>query len=249
MTPADPSIPADATEPFTAIATFADHSTEDVTTLVHWSSSSTAAAVIDSSGLATGVAAGTATISATMDGISGSTSLTVTAGPAPAPTPSPSPTPTPPPVTVNHVSLMQNKKHQLSQITFQFGGALNAAEASSVATYRLAMPGKHGSFTAKSAKVIRLKSAAYNAALDQVTLTPKKPFAIKKPVQLLIHASPPGGLQDGTGRFINGGEDVVFLLGRQGATVSTVAVRTSASDRLVLKAPAVDVVLHQLGDG
>jgi hypothetical protein len=180
-----------------------------------------------------------------MDGISGSTSLTVTA----RPTPSPVPTPTPLPVAVDHVLLTQNKKHQLSQVTFQFGGALNAAEASSVATYRLAMPGKHGSFTAGSAKVIRLKSAAYNAALDQVALTPKEPFAIKKPVQLLIHASPPGGLQDGSGQFINGGKDVVFLLGRQGATVGTVAVRTSASDRLVLKAATVDVVLHQLGEG
>ena len=89
----------------------------------------------------------------------------------------------------------------------------------------------------------------YDGTLDQVTLTTRKPFALKKPVQLLIHGSPPGGLQDGTGRFINGGRDVVLLLGRLGATVSSVAVGPSVSSHQVPRPAAVDVVLHQLGDG
>ena len=97
--------------------------------------------------------------------------------------------------------------------------------------------------------MIRLKSASYDDTLDPVTLTTKKPFALKKLVQHLIHGSPPGGLQDGTGQFINGDVDAVFLPGRLGATVSSAAVGPSVGPRHVLEPAAVDVVLHQLGDG
>jgi len=50
--------------------------------------------------------------------------------------------------------------------------------------------GKKGSFTAKNAQVIKLKSAPYNPGNNMVTLTPKKPFALTKPVQLLVDGVP-----------------------------------------------------------
>src|SRR5439155_8560149 len=57
--------------------------TQDLTTQVTWSSSSTAVSTISnaggSQGLATSVGAGTTTITATLGGVSGSTTLTVTA--------------------------------------------------------------------------------------------------------------------------------------------------------------------------
>ena len=95
----------------------------------------------------------------------------------------------------------------VTQVTVDFSGAVNAAEADSVGTYRLAMPGKKGSFTAKNAKVIKLNSAAYIASLNEVTLTPKKPFALTKPVQVQVNGSPPSGLQDSEGRLIDGNHD------------------------------------------
>ena len=79
VTPADPSVAAGRSQQFTATGTFADNSTEDLTGLVTWTSDTPSVATISSSGLAAGVATGPATISATLNGVGGSTVLTVTA--------------------------------------------------------------------------------------------------------------------------------------------------------------------------
>jgi hypothetical protein len=119
--------------------------------------------------------------------------------PTPTPTPTPAPTPTPPAlVSVTDVELETNKKHMVTQIIVDFSGAVNVAEADSVGTYRLATAGKKGSFTAKNAAVLKLKSAVDNGALDQVTLTPKRAFALTKPVQLAVEGQT---LQDSSGRM------------------------------------------------
>ncbi|MFI5454955.1 MAG: RHS repeat-associated core domain-containing protein [Isosphaerales bacterium] len=107
-------------------------------------------------------------------------------------------------VTMTTVRPVTNKKHLVTQISIGFSGAVNAGEADSPATYRLATAGKKGSFTAKNAQVIKLKSALYNAATNMVTLTPKKAFSLTKPVQLLVEGVPPSGLQDSFDRFIDG---------------------------------------------
>ena len=79
VTPANPSITKGATEQFTATGTYSDSSTANITSSVTWASGTTADATITSGGLATGVAAGTSTITATLGGVSGNTKLTVTA--------------------------------------------------------------------------------------------------------------------------------------------------------------------------
>jgi len=79
VTPANPSLPIGLTQQFTATGTFSDSSTQDLTALVTWASATPSKATIDSSGLATAIAAGTSTISATLGGVTGSTVLTVTA--------------------------------------------------------------------------------------------------------------------------------------------------------------------------
>ena len=84
VTPANPSIGAGSSQQFSATGTFSDGTTQGLTTTVTWSSSLTSVATISNSagsnGMATAVAAGTATITATSGGISGSTGLTVTGG-------------------------------------------------------------------------------------------------------------------------------------------------------------------------
>jgi hypothetical protein len=81
-TPANPSITVGATQQFAATGTYSDNATHDITTQVTWSSSNTSVATVNTSGLATGVAPGTSTITATSGSISGNTTLTVaSAGP------------------------------------------------------------------------------------------------------------------------------------------------------------------------
>ncbi len=77
VTPVNPSITAGTTQQFTATATYSDSTTQNVTSQATWASSVTAKATINSAGLASGVSAGSTTISATLNSISGSTTLTV----------------------------------------------------------------------------------------------------------------------------------------------------------------------------
>src|SRR5262249_47367898 len=106
-------------------------------------------------------------------------------------------------------------------------GDVIAAQAQNTAEYRLARAGKRGSFTARNARLIKLRSAVYNGASDTVTLTPKKPFALTKPVQLQVSGQPPSGLDDTLGRLIDGnrsgqaGSNAVVVLPRGGAAIHT----------------------------
>jgi len=83
VTPTNPSIPRGTTQQFIATGTYSDNTTQNVTDLATWSSQTATTATISnaagSHGRATGVAAGTSVITATFDGFSGSTLLTVTA--------------------------------------------------------------------------------------------------------------------------------------------------------------------------
>src|SRR5439155_4793314 len=65
------------TQQFTAIGTFSDGSTANLTATATWQSSNAGVASVNSSGLATGIAAGTATITASQGAKSGSATLTV----------------------------------------------------------------------------------------------------------------------------------------------------------------------------
>jgi hypothetical protein len=150
---------------------------------------------------------------------------------------SPTPTPTPAPlVTVSSVSDVQNgKTHLVTQVDVFFSGPVNSAQADSVNTYRLVMPGKKNSFTAKNATVVKLKSAVYNAANDEVVLTPKKPFALTKPVQLTVNGLAPAGLQDTEGRFINGGSNSIAVIRKAGVTLAAVALPANVADTALQK--------------
>lgn len=79
VTPLNTSATAGTKVQYTATGSYSDGSTANITTSVTWSSSKTSVATIQSSGLASAVGAGTATIKATSSSVSGSTSLTVTA--------------------------------------------------------------------------------------------------------------------------------------------------------------------------
>ncbi|MEK7353929.1 MAG: Ig-like domain-containing protein, partial [Chloroflexota bacterium] len=80
VTPVNPTITLGSARQFRAIAIKSDGSLVDVTTTATWTSGNTGVATIGANtGLATSVAAGVTTITATFGGISGDTPLTVTA--------------------------------------------------------------------------------------------------------------------------------------------------------------------------
>jgi hypothetical protein len=148
----------------------------------------------------------------------------------------------PPLVTMTNARDITNKKHQVTEVLITYSGAVNAAEADNPAIYRLAVPGKKGSFTAKNAKVIKLKSVVYNAVTDTVTLIPSKPFALTKPVQLQVNGLPPSGLQDSAGRYIDGdhngtpGGNAVAVITKHGATIDAVSSGTAAVQTIAMSA-------------
>ena len=97
VTPVAADVPVGGTQQFTATGTYADLSTKDLTDAVTWSSSLTAAATVSdapgSQGVATGVAAGATTVTATDP----SSLLAGTAALAVLPVTLPLPPPPPPP--------------------------------------------------------------------------------------------------------------------------------------------------------
>lgn len=77
VSPTTITIAAGIAQQFTATATYNDGSTANVTSSVLWISSTPTVASINSTGLATGIATGSTTITASLSGFSGSAALTV----------------------------------------------------------------------------------------------------------------------------------------------------------------------------
>jgi uncharacterized protein YjdB len=78
VTPETPSVQTGKTQQMTATGTYSDGSTKTITSTVDWTSSDTSEATVSSTGLVTGVAPGTVTVTAALDDISGTTSVTIT---------------------------------------------------------------------------------------------------------------------------------------------------------------------------
>jgi hypothetical protein len=91
----------------------------------------------------------------------------------------------------------------------------------------------------------------YLSATHAVTLTPKVPFGLSKPVQLLIEGTPPSGLQDSFGQFIDGadngraGSNGVVVLRKTGVTLSELR-RAGMREARALQAATVDVALDHV---
>ena len=86
-------------------------------------------------------------------------------------------------VTPDRVQLVLSKKHRVAEILVGFSGDVDATEADSTATYRLAAARKGHSFTSRNVRTIRLRSATYDGTSDTVILVPTSPFALSSPVR------------------------------------------------------------------
>ena len=125
-----------------------------------------------------------------------------------------------PVVTITSVEPVLKKRRPLTQVVITFSGPIDAGEASLLQYYRLTIAGKHGSFTARNARFVRLRSAVCDSATNSVTLTSSKPFSLATPLQLIVFGQPPSGLEDASGRLIDGGTNAVAILRRGGVTIT-----------------------------
>jgi cyclophilin family peptidyl-prolyl cis-trans isomerase len=130
---------------------------------------------------------------------------------------------TPPPVTVENVRLSKNARGLVTAFDVTFSNQVDATQADDTRTYRLAFTGARGSATGST---VKLRSAAYSATSDTVTLTPRRPFAIKaRGLELLVKGTSPAGLEDVAGRYIDGsgdgeaGSDAVVSITKTGTSI------------------------------
>jgi hypothetical protein len=114
----------------------------------------------------------------------------------------------------------------VTQITVGFSGPVDAAQADNLAMYRLVLSGAKGSFRARTARTVKLRSAAYDASTKTVTLTLRKPLMPVKGLQLTIDGEAPSGLADSQGRLIDGNRD-----GNPGGDATAVIPRLMGSNR------------------
>ncbi len=123
----------------------------------------------------------------------------------------PTATPPPPsnsPVRVSRVQWVFDTRNRqlLRQVVVFFSGDLNRGRAANRANYRLALPGRGGSFDASNARVLRVSSASYDSGRRAVTLTLASGLTLQRnmSVQLRITGQGASGLTDAQGRLIDG---------------------------------------------
>jgi cyclophilin family peptidyl-prolyl cis-trans isomerase len=128
----------------------------------------------------------------------------------------------PPPVGVQNVTLSQQRRNAVSAINVTFSGPVNSTQVEAPSTYRLAIAGKGGSFTARSARVVNAMSIAYDSTANTVILTLRKPIKLTRPMQLVVQGTGASGLVDTAGRLIDGadngqpGSSAVIAITRKG---------------------------------
>jgi hypothetical protein len=142
-------------------------------------------------------------------------------------------------------------------VLIQFSGALNAGTAENPGAYQLAPlmaikaggRGKGKKVETKLGRPVPVASAVYNAANDTVTLIPRGQLNLTQPLQLQIDGVPPSGLQDSSGRYLDGaqngqpGSNAGAVLSRHGATLDAV-VGGSTAGGAVTSPAAVDALLQ-----
>ena len=198
VTPQSVSLASGTTQQYKAIGTMSDGGTQNLTTSVTWSSSSTADATINSSGLATAHAVGNVTITATSGTISNTAAMTVTAA-----------TPTSIQVSPTTVSLAVNNSQQLLvTATFSDGSSQNvtssATYSSSVASVATVNSGGNVTGVAPGTTTITatLGNISANstvtitgATLTSIAITPSNPSL---PVGLSQQLTATGTYSDGS---------------------------------------------------
>ena len=191
VTPTNPNIPVGATRQFTATALFTDNSIRDITASATWSSSDATVAVVASSGPTSGrasaVGEGKATITATYKGVSGTTVLSVAGS-----VQSVSVTPTNPttvnglPVTFTATALLSNGANLV--VTNEASWVSSDPTFATVTANGVATPIKSGSVTVAAGYLGKSGSTTLTISLgtlSSITIAPKPVSLAKGTTQAL----------------------------------------------------------------
>jgi hypothetical protein len=212
VTPPAPSLVAGATEQFTATGTYSDQSTRDITGQVTWSSSAPAVATISAGGALAAAAAGTSTITASLDGVSGSTSLLVTPGASPVTITS---------LRVEAVKLgVRPHARRVLALVAHFSGAVGTAAAENLAAYAIfsgRLARAHRAVQTVFNKPVALARAVVDSAANNVLLIPRRSASLRRFDEVRVNASL---LTDPQGRPINNGTDFEAAITVKGFVVS-----------------------------
>ncbi|MDO9308734.1 MAG: Ig-like domain-containing protein, partial [Deltaproteobacteria bacterium] len=162
VTPAAPSISKGLSTQFSASGTFSDLSIQDLTFDATWASTATTVATVSdavaSKGLVQTIAEGTSTISATFDGVSGTTLLTVTA----------------PALQSIAVSTTNSSVLSLSSATFKATGSYSdgsTADITALATWSSSSTGVATIATGGAAKTLSQGTTTISASLGGISGT------------------------------------------------------------------------------
>jgi Bacterial Ig-like domain (group 3) len=141
--------------------------------------------------------------------------------------------------TVANVSVQKIRtgKKTTEAIVLQFSEAMNFAAAQNVTGYSLVTIPK--SKKTKS-KPVALAKASYNSTTFTVTLTTRKALVLSTPLKLTVKAA---SLMDDQDQPLDGGVNVVAILSKSGATVTSAVPLVRASG---LSTRAVDAVLGEM---
>lgn len=105
-------------------------------------------------------------------------------------------------------SLIEMAGHGAAQIVIRFDGPLDAAKAENAANYGVALPGgPNHEFVTSSAGSIAVRSASYNDATHEVTLTLARPLAAGQYYRVWINGQPGSGLTGADGTLFDGDND------------------------------------------
>jgi hypothetical protein len=101
---------------------------------------------------------------------------------------------------------------------------MDAASAEDLADYRLVFAGPDHRFGTRDDRAIRIRYVRYHATSDTVTIRPAHRLPLRQRYQLTILGTPPAGLMDTAGFFLDG-----VGTGQQGSNYVTVI-----SDKLLV---------------
>lgn len=160
VTPSSQSVLSLSKVSFAAIGTYSDGSTPDITSLAAWSSSASGVATITTGGVVTTLAPGTASVTATLDGINGTTSLKVTGGNLTGIT-----------LSTANITLVKDTVTRIAATgTFNNGGAAVTRDITGTVTWAVADTAK-AAVTTPGGNLAWLSAVAVTPVLTPTTVT------------------------------------------------------------------------------
>ena len=190
VTPSNPALLVGASQQFTAIGTYSDGSTQNLTSQATWTSSSTAVAAINTGGLATAASAGATTISAALTGVTGRSTLTVTLNPPTIALTSPGNGAVyTAPATVNLAAGVTVNGHTITKVQFYNGATLLGEDTS--APYSLIWSNvSAGSYSLTARAVYDAGSTVASSSATVTVVNPAPTIALTSPTNGAAYTAP-----------------------------------------------------------